>query len=201
MTAFKGKSCAIVGNSGIMKDSNHGELIDSHDFIIRFNSARVEGWEKDVGSKTNLRILNIHNFLGQSGSFRFEKDDPMFVPNLPKQDLMIIRNPGNHGYKWNQQIMDARRNGNDLFVLGDNIWNKCKKQLGGVDPSVGFVGLTLALENFEEISIFGFDHGNISDDRRHYWERVRGWKGNHVLNKEGEIMNELHANGRIKKHK
>ncbi|KAH7680637.1 Glycosyl transferase family 29 protein [Dioscorea alata] len=51
-------SCAVVGNSGILLNSGHGNLIDSHDFVIRLNNARINGFHADVGAKTNLSFIN-----------------------------------------------------------------------------------------------------------------------------------------------
>ena len=38
-----GKSVAVVGNSGKLLNANHGEAIDSHDAVIRFNWGPTEG--------------------------------------------------------------------------------------------------------------------------------------------------------------
>ncbi|XVF05190.1 hypothetical protein REPUB_Repub05bG0150400 [Reevesia pubescens] len=54
----KYKSCAVVGNSGILLKSDHGELIDSHEVVIRLNNARTERFEKNVGSKTSISFVN-----------------------------------------------------------------------------------------------------------------------------------------------
>lgn len=51
-------SCAVVGNSGILLKSDHGTLIDSHDLVIRLNNARIEGYQRNVGSKTGLSFVN-----------------------------------------------------------------------------------------------------------------------------------------------
>ncbi|KAK1435072.1 hypothetical protein QVD17_00832 [Tagetes erecta] len=54
----KYKTCAVVGNSGILLKQNLGDTIDSHEFVIRLNNARIGGFERFVGSKTNLSFIN-----------------------------------------------------------------------------------------------------------------------------------------------
>ncbi|KAI4334252.1 hypothetical protein L6164_018963 [Bauhinia variegata] len=51
-------SCAVVGNSGILLNKDYGELIDSHEVVIRLNNARVGNFEKKVGSKTSISFVN-----------------------------------------------------------------------------------------------------------------------------------------------
>lgn len=51
-------SCAVVGNSGILLNSNHGKLIDSHEMVIRLNNAKTDNYERKVGSKTNISFIN-----------------------------------------------------------------------------------------------------------------------------------------------
>ncbi|TYH70019.1 hypothetical protein ES332_D05G090400v1 [Gossypium tomentosum] len=41
-SARKYKSCAVVGNSGILLNRDYGELIDGHEIVIRLNNARTE---------------------------------------------------------------------------------------------------------------------------------------------------------------
>ena len=57
----KGKkfgSCAIVGNAGHLMTKPYGKYIDAHDVVVRFNILPTTGFEKNVGSKTTLRVLN-----------------------------------------------------------------------------------------------------------------------------------------------
>ncbi|XP_064934736.1 sialyltransferase-like protein 1 [Musa acuminata AAA Group] len=51
-------SCAVVGNSGILLNNDHGELIDGHELVIRLNNARIKGYGHKVGSKTGLSFVN-----------------------------------------------------------------------------------------------------------------------------------------------
>ncbi|XP_071480469.1 alpha-2,8-sialyltransferase 8B-like [Diadema antillarum] len=53
------RSCAIVGNSGILTDSKCGAAIDGHDYVIRINLAPIGGkFERDVGTRADLVTFN-----------------------------------------------------------------------------------------------------------------------------------------------
>ncbi|XP_072175501.1 alpha-2,8-sialyltransferase 8E-like [Diadema setosum] len=52
------KSCAIVGNSGVLKGSRCGTTIDSNDFIFRCNLATLGPFKDDAGSRSNLTTMN-----------------------------------------------------------------------------------------------------------------------------------------------
>ncbi|XP_030854487.1 CMP-N-acetylneuraminate-poly-alpha-2,8-sialyltransferase [Strongylocentrotus purpuratus] len=53
------KSCAVVGNSGILLGSNCGHTIDNMDLIIRMNLAEFgHEYSSDVGSKVSFTTIN-----------------------------------------------------------------------------------------------------------------------------------------------
>ncbi|XP_072167410.1 alpha-2,8-sialyltransferase 8B-like [Diadema setosum] len=53
-------SCSIVGNSGVLLESNCGDVIDQGDLVVRMNLAPAGGeYSRDVGSKTNLTTINF----------------------------------------------------------------------------------------------------------------------------------------------
>ncbi len=49
------KKIAIVANSSALLDENHGDLIDSHDVVIRFNGYSIES--SHTGKKTNIHFI------------------------------------------------------------------------------------------------------------------------------------------------
>ena len=52
------KTCAVVSSAGSLKGSGLGSFIDTHDIVLRFNNAPTDNFEKDVGKKTSIRIVN-----------------------------------------------------------------------------------------------------------------------------------------------
>ena len=55
------RTCAVVLNSGVLTtfgDRKQGERIDAHDAVFRVNQAPTKYFERFVGKKTTLRVLN-----------------------------------------------------------------------------------------------------------------------------------------------
>ena len=49
-------SVAVVGSSGNLLFHGHGNEIDRHDVVIRVNGAVIQGYQKDVGSRTDVLV-------------------------------------------------------------------------------------------------------------------------------------------------
>lgn len=62
------RSISIVGNSDSLLQWENGPRIDASDLVIRFNLARVKGFEKHVGTRTDLLVTNETHSLASSPS-------------------------------------------------------------------------------------------------------------------------------------
>jgi hypothetical protein len=62
------RSVAMVGNAATILQRQNGALIDSHDLVIRFNRAHVDGVEDKIGSRTDLLVANAANSLEKAPS-------------------------------------------------------------------------------------------------------------------------------------
>ena len=56
-------SVILVGNGESLLGSKMGEKIDSYDTVVRFDGLNIEGYEKDVGTKTDILVLDSFRFL------------------------------------------------------------------------------------------------------------------------------------------
>ncbi|XP_041481961.1 alpha-2,8-sialyltransferase 8B-like [Lytechinus variegatus] len=55
----RAKSCALVGNSGILLNSGCGDLIDESELVVRMNLAKIgQEYSSDVGSKVSYMTIN-----------------------------------------------------------------------------------------------------------------------------------------------
>ena len=166
MIDFTDKTVAVVGSSGNLLERNYASLIDEHDYVIRFNQSRIEGYEEFVGVKTTHRIVNVHVFLGTTGNDRFPKNDSMFVPKLKNQHIIVNR-------PISLDKIKQRSPNNEVTIISDNLWDYCRGLLHNKkDPSVGFLGVILALQTTKKVNVFGFDQIHTTN-KKHYWEEVK----------------------------
>eukprot|EP00976_Prorocentrum_cordatum_P075636 1181975-Prorocentrum_minimum.AAC.1 len=83
-----GKHCAIVGNSGcLLHRPYYGKTIDEHDIVLRVNQAPYETYEKNVGSKTSLRLLN----KVWSTRYSYSKEDHEHVKEGEEWGKILVR--------------------------------------------------------------------------------------------------------------
>lgn len=81
-------TCAVVGSSPELLLYEDGAAIDRHEAVFRANLAVTEGWEKYVGKRTTVRVINPVESVRKA---RGRGDDTMAI--IKNQDPPAIRSP------------------------------------------------------------------------------------------------------------
>ncbi|KAM9306653.1 CMP-N-acetylneuraminate-beta-galactosamide-alpha-2,3-sialyltransferase 1-like [Pholidichthys leucotaenia] len=188
------RRCAVVGNSGNLKGSRYGPLIDFHDIVIRINRGRTQGFEADVGTKTTHRVMYPESATKLENTtyllfFPFKERDYLWFlkalspgagsaqsRRIPNKDLVMILHPA--FIKYVHEVWLYRRGGY---------------------PSTGFLTVILSLLMCDEVNVFGF--GADSDGNwSHYFEvfRFKNLKtGGHPGPAEFKLIELLHKRQKI----
>ncbi|MBN1589850.1 MAG: glycosyltransferase family 29 protein [Pirellulales bacterium] len=56
---MRGRSIAIVGNAGYLRDLSAGSYIDQHDLVVRMNNFQLAGFEHAVGRRLDIWMTNF----------------------------------------------------------------------------------------------------------------------------------------------
>ncbi|XP_072412182.1 CMP-N-acetylneuraminate-beta-galactosamide-alpha-2,3-sialyltransferase 2-like isoform X1 [Chiloscyllium punctatum] len=166
------RRCAIVGNSGNLKGSSYGQLIDSQDYVIRMNRAVTKGYELDVGKKTTHHFMypesakdlgaNVHLVL-----VPFKPLDLLWLENvlLNRNFLLMFRKL--------KGPITADRDKVIIFhpVFFKYVHDKWTEHYGKY-PSTGMLALIFGLHICDQLSVFGYGWDR-QGNWHHYWENNR----------------------------
>lgn len=136
-------SIAVVGNSPSLLTHSHGQYIDSHDVVIRFNNAVLtDSYKRHTGEKTSLRIVS-----------------PNLVKRTPHAGMDALAISGINIFHGESGYWDCLANlppHVKLAVFDQRIWYELVEQLSA-PPSAGLLTLaSLAKLPGVEINAFGF---------------------------------------------
>jgi len=185
---------ALIGNSSKLLNNDYSELIDSHDWVVRFNLARVKKFEKYVGSKTSIRMVNHHVFTGTTDASLFSKYDVNFIPSIG-EPIILCKYLSNF-----ENIAKIRNIKVPVSYVKDETYDKaCVMLKNEKSPSMGFIAIVFALEIFNDVSIFGFELDK-QNNPSHYWEETNNFNASnyHNFSIENEKIKELIKDKKIK---
>jgi len=176
-------SCAVVSSAGSLKDSGLGPFIDSHDLVIRFNNAPTEGYSKDVGNRTSVRVVNSQ--VVAKPQFKFLES------RLFSESAVLVWDPSGYNaslpswynrpdWPFFEQFFSKRLMApeDSLFLLQPSslwaAWNWLQSvtawPLLPTPPSSGFLGVLVALQKCRVAHVFEYIPSMRLTKRCHYYD-------------------------------
>ncbi|XP_042191927.1 sia-alpha-2,3-Gal-beta-1,4-GlcNAc-R:alpha 2,8-sialyltransferase [Callorhinchus milii] len=213
-------TCAVVGNSGILRGSRCGDSIDKSDFVFRCNFAPTEFFEKDVGRKTNLTTFNPSILEKYYNNLMAIQDRNKFFLNLKKLDGAILWIPAfffhssalvtrtlvDFFVEHRRQLKVELAWPGNIMQYVNKYWKT--KQLSPKRLSTGILMYTLASSVCEEIHLYGFwpfawDPNTGRELPYHYYDKKgtkfnTNWQETHQLPAEFKILFKMHTAGLTK---
>ncbi|XP_058299251.1 CMP-N-acetylneuraminate-beta-1,4-galactoside alpha-2,3-sialyltransferase isoform X11 [Hylobates moloch] len=127
LDSLRCRRCIIVGNGGVLANKSLGSRIDDYDIVVRLNSAPVKGFEKDVGSKTTLRITYPEGAMQRPE--QYERDSLFVLAGFKWQDFKWLKYIV---YKERVGVRKERRKGRKPARVGElTILRLLRKQTAG----------------------------------------------------------------------
>jgi len=183
---FLPNEITIVGSSKILLKKMNGNLIDSSNFVARFNFAKIEGFQKYTGSIISLMIINNHNYKSMLNneiqSNKFTKY--LIISPYFEKEKKIKKNYFFFEKKSSQFFLALS------FLNSFGIFIQLIKILRKKSFSVGFCFILMCIKSKIKIKIFGFDLNENMRQREHYYQK-RGIGNRHDLEIEHVILKKL----------
>ncbi|XP_067106369.1 alpha-N-acetyl-neuraminyl-2,3-beta-galactosyl-1,3-N-acetyl-galactosaminide alpha-2,6-sialyltransferase isoform X1 [Osmerus mordax] len=181
--------CALVSSSGQMLGAGIGEEIDKTECVIRMNNAPTSGYERDVGSRTSLRVVSHTSvpLLLKNESYYFKHlADTTYVFWGPERNMK----QDGKGRIFNILQKVARKYPKaKLYVVTREKIQYCdsifqnetgkNRMKSGAFLSTGFFTIILAMDVCDSIHVYGMiddnycSRANHSVVPYHYYERSR----------------------------
>lgn len=181
--------CALVSSSGQMLGTGAGEEIDQIGCVIRMNNAPTKGYEKDVGSRTSLRVVSHTSvpLLVKNERYYFQQAaETTYVFWGPERNM---RQDGK-GRIYNVLLKVARKYPNvQIYAVSREKVQDCdavfqyetgkNRMKTGAFLSTGFFTMILALDMCDSIHVYGMIDDNYCSRVNHsvvpyhYYEQNR----------------------------
>ncbi|XP_048466521.1 alpha-N-acetylneuraminide alpha-2,8-sialyltransferase [Rhincodon typus] len=206
------KKCSVVGNGGILKESNCGSQIDKADFVMRCNLPPLSNeYTKDAGYRTHLVTANpsiiekrFQNLLWSRKSF--VESMKVYGHSYIYMPAFSMKTGTDPSFRTYYTLSDFSANQTILFANPDFLRNVEKfwkgKGIHAKRLSTGLFLVSVALGLCEDVTLYGFWpfsmdlHGRIIS--HHYYDNVMPFSGYHAMPEEFLQLWLLHKSGILK---
>lgn len=197
---FSRKTVAVIGNAASSFDKELGKLIDQHDLVVRLNLLIPLGYEKYLGSKTNIRVLG--STLQERHISQLQRLDKSTLLLTTSKNMQILKPFSIKSVFYNKRLpMKA-------FIFFDKLLGTdFSKRNINKPPRSGLVFLAMLLNyaNPKKVSIFGISTSaeqavkfiSFSDQKVREYDDILLAKNHCDPMLEIEIVNELIKKGYV----
>lgn len=181
------RRCVVVGSGGVLHGSHLGSHIDQYDIIIRLNNAPVDGFERDAGSRTTIRLMYPEGAPHSANEYK--KTTMVALVVFKSLDLdwltsVITKQPLSFWSKmwfWREVVDDIPLTPESFKILNPEIIHKTGQALqtytlkqGNMVPTLGASAVVLALQLCDQVSLAGFGYDMQHPGASlHYYETIR----------------------------
>uniref|UniRef100_A0A8C4SAL9 ST8 alpha-N-acetyl-neuraminide alpha-2,8-sialyltransferase 7.1 n=1 Tax=Erpetoichthys calabaricus TaxID=27687 RepID=A0A8C4SAL9_ERPCA len=201
--------CAIVGNGGILRNSNCGEQIDQADIVIRFNLPPLN-YTADIGTKTDLVTANPSILVGRYDSLSYARKP--FIQKMKAYGHAEVLMPAfayafcmEPSFRVYFTLQDFNLQHVSFFHPGylsklHKYWRN--KRLTVTRLSSGMMLVSVALELCSKVSLYGFwpfpFDLNGQPLTHHYYNNQPVTPGMHSMKLEFLNLLQMHIKGILK---
>ena len=190
------QSILIIGNGESILNNKLQNKIDAFDVVLRINNYRTTGYEKFLGTKTDIWFNGANSKLTTP-------------ENIPGRVVVAI--PSRVFLKYEEDILPYvskrinMKNEKFLLIPRDDILNY-ESTVGHARLTTGLYAIMWALKNYEDIYIYGFDF--FINSKSHYYDsKLMNFVNENILNKghkhdnqkERDFVNNLIDKNKIKR--
>ncbi|XP_035684753.1 alpha-2,8-sialyltransferase 8B-like [Branchiostoma floridae] len=209
------RTCAVVGNSGILLGSDCGPAIDSKDYIIRIDLPAVKGFERDVGRRTNMTVLNMSTPKRlETSSQMTNRSQDVYKSRLQNIDGSVLVADRLSVGKLRRALMKYRLSfvlfiSSKRLKMGSGVRSVAsgisgKRSVGS--PSTGLVTVFMASTFCDQLHLYGFFPFQRDEKKRpvpyHYYpgDSVKPilQAGKHHMSNEYNLYKKLQKRGVLK---
>ena len=170
------KGVLLVGNGPSCLNKEYGDLIDSYQTVVRFNDFVINGYEKYVGSKTDVWVKTKKSNKYNKNDFKHKYYVHPRVLKSTDDDLQKLKERG-------YEIIPLHFHDTIDKLIKGNLW-----------ATTGLVMVYHFIHKGLEVTIHGFD---FFENGVHYYEDRSKMVG-HRPDIEKDIITDLIKNKKIK---
>ncbi|XP_077349498.1 CMP-N-acetylneuraminate-beta-galactosamide-alpha-2,3-sialyltransferase 1 [Lithobates pipiens] len=166
---YQCRTCAVVGNSGNLKEADYGPDIDSHNFVFRMNHAPTAKFEKDVGNKTT------HHFVYPESVRDLSENVSMILIPFKTLDLQWVVSAlttGTINFTYAPVPRKIKVTKDKILVYNPEfmkyVYDRWLMNHGRY-PSTGILSVIFALHICDKVDLYGFG-ADSKGNWHHYWE-------------------------------